>query len=111
MGYRFRDLSMDGGHTGFEPPDGYWLYSCTFLASLNGNQQSDEVIGSFHDRICAKPAIRLSRKDWNSLGNGAVVSPTRAERRASESSPAGCFARAGLRWCGGWRRIDLQRIP
>ena len=28
-------------------------------------------------------------------------------RPASGSGPVGCFARAGLRWCGGWRRINL----
>ena len=28
-------------------------------------------------------------------------------RLASGSSPAGRFARAGLRWCGGWRRANL----
>src|SRR5260370_37887947 len=26
---------------------------------------------------------------------------------ASGSGPAGCFAQAGLRWCGGWRRMNL----
>jgi hypothetical protein len=29
--------------------------------------------GSFHAPICAKPAITLSRKDWHSNANGAVV--------------------------------------
>src|ERR1700704_5959367 len=28
--------------------------------------------------------------------------------RASGSCPAGGFARAGLRWCGGWRRITSE---
>ena len=58
-------------------------------------------LDAFHDRICAKPAIRLSRKDWPSGANGAVVSPIRAERPALGSCPAGLKAEVGLRW---WRR-------
>jgi len=27
---------------------------------------------------------------------------------ASGSGPAWCFTRAGLRWCGGWRRSNLR---
>ena len=32
---------------------------------------------------------------------------TWSPERAPGSCPAGRFARAGLRWCGGWRRINL----
>jgi hypothetical protein len=32
-----------------------------------------EIRGSFHDPICPKPAITLSRRDWHLAANGAVV--------------------------------------
>jgi hypothetical protein len=32
-----------------------------------------EILGSFHAPICPKPAITLSRKDWHSHANGAVL--------------------------------------
>jgi hypothetical protein len=35
--------------------------------------QSSAERGSFHDPVCAKPATTLSRKDWHSVANRAVL--------------------------------------
>jgi hypothetical protein len=44
----------------------------------------------------------LPRIDWLSCRNGALLGVTWGRQRlASGSCPAGCFAWAGLRWCGG----------
>ena len=55
------------------------------------------------------------RVHWQ--GGVALMSAGQAPRRAVQSlrrlglasgfGPAGCFAQAGLRWCGGWRRMNL----
>jgi hypothetical protein len=53
------------------------------------------------DRGLAKPAIKLSRKNWRFYAIGAVLHPIPGDRRASGSCPAGSMAEVGLRW---WRR-------
>ena len=55
---------------------------------------------SLDARMSSEPAIRLSRKDWPSGANGAVLSPIPGAERAQRSCPAGLIAEVGLRWCG-----------
>src|SRR5882672_6087535 len=53
-------------------------------------------------------ATILRRIDWLSGLIGALLWRLGRLRRASGSCPAGWLARAGLRWCGGWRRMNFR---
>jgi len=69
----------------------------------------------FEPRVCSMIAVKrqliLLRFDWLTGLIGAFAMVTLKPRiRASGSCPAGCFCRAGLGWCGGWRRITSE-IP
>jgi Protein of unknown function (DUF3489) len=56
----------------------------------------------------AQRATILLRIDWLSAWNGALLWRSGRLKPASGSCPAGSFAQAGLRWCGGWRRINFR---
>ena len=52
-----------------------------------------------------KRAIRLSKKDWHSRANRAVLSPVPDDDCVLGSCPAGLKAEVGLRW---WRRYAAR---
>src|SRR5439155_1818386 len=54
--------------------------------------------GSSHYPICPKPAIKLSRKDWHSYANRAVVCVPGAKRALRDPAPPAAWPRWG---CGG----------
>src|SRR5258708_1600084 len=58
--------------------------------------------------IAVKRAIILLRFDWLTGLIGALLWWLGAAEARFGSCPAGGFARAGLRWCGGWRRITSE---
>src|SRR6266446_892811 len=55
-------------------------------------------MGSSHYPVCSKPAITLSRKDWHSSANRAVLRPFRARRALGNPAPPAAWPRWG---CGG----------
>jgi hypothetical protein len=61
--------------------------------------------------MCPKPAITLSRKNWHSTANRAVLWPVPDDEHVPGSCPAGSMAETGRRW---WRRHVARtewRIP
>src|SRR5215475_9803171 len=52
-------------------------------------------MGSSHYPVCPKPAITLSRKDWHSAANRAVLVTVPRRNAPSGSCPAGCVAEVG----------------
>ena len=80
-------IELAGG-PGFEPRDGRF-----FLPVRDA--------GSSDAQACLKPAITLSRKDWHSSANRAVLWSVPGDGRIPGSCPAGSMAEMGLRW---WRR-------
>ena len=65
----------------------------------------DPLIKSQRLKIEPKRAIRLSRKDWHSRANRAVLSPVPDDECVPGSCPAGLKAEVGLRW---WRRYAAR---
>src|SRR5207244_10167673 len=61
--------------------------------------------GSFHAPISPRPAIRLSRKDWHSYANRAVVCLFRAQAAPRDPAPPAAWPRWGLWW---WRRMSCH---
>jgi hypothetical protein len=57
---------------------------------------SNEAIGSFNAQDSRKPAITLSRKEWHSPVNRAVVSPFRAEIAPWDPAPPALQPRWGF---------------
>ena len=64
-----------------------------------------EGVGSSDAQDRPKPAIKLSRKDWHSPANRAVLWPVPGGECVPGSCPAGLLAEMGLRW---WRRIAAR---
>ena len=61
--------------------------------------------GSSRAPIWVKPAITLSRKDWHSPVNRAVLGSVPGGECVPGSCPAGLIAEMGLRW---WRRFAAR---
>jgi hypothetical protein len=71
------------------------------VVSITLRKPSCSAIGSLDDPIGLKRATRLSRKNWHSPLNGAVLLLVLSAKCAPGSCPAGLFAEVGLRW---WRQ-------
>jgi hypothetical protein len=71
----------------------------------------DPLIKSQRLKIKPKRAIRLSRKDWHSRANRAVLSPVPDDECVPGSCPAGLKAEVGLRWCDAMPPESEWRIP
>jgi hypothetical protein len=68
-------------------------------------------IGSSHYPLSPKPATTLSRKDWHSSANGAVVGPFRAPSVPWDPAPPAAWL---MRGCGGGgerRRTNAMEDP
>jgi hypothetical protein len=66
---------------------------------------------SFRDPICRKPVIRLSRKDWHSPANRAVVWPFRARVAPWDPAPPAAWPRWGCGGGGKRRRTNAMEDP
>src|ERR1700704_597400 len=67
--------------------------------------------GSFHAPIYLEPAITLSRKDWHSYVNGAVLSPFRARVAPRDPAPPAAWPRWGCGGGGKRRRTNPTEDP
>ena len=76
------------------------LFPIRVISNVRTSYQSGRQCGLFYDPMYPKPAITISRKDWYSAANRAVLSPLQTDAPSHSASPA-AWPRGGCGDGGG----------